>query len=59
MGLFIQCRLRGRSKEREEDVSKNKSNQSLRGRDETKSKLGPLLKTTVMLQKDKDEMDKW
>lgn len=31
VGLFIQCRLRGRSKEREEDISKNKSNPESQG----------------------------
>lgn len=29
------------------------------GRDETKSKFGALLTTTVTLQKDKDEMEDW
>lgn len=31
VGLFIQCRLRGSSKEREAEVSKNKSNTDSQG----------------------------
>lgn len=59
VGLFIQCRLRECSKEREEDISKNKSNPESQGEGRKKEQAGTLLTTTVILQKDKDEMEDW
>lgn len=50
VGLFIQRRLRGSSKEKEAEVSKNINNTN----SQTKSKLGALLTTTATLQEDKE-----